>query len=482
MTKKGRVAMAAPAAIGVASKGRTATVKTEGTDIVVSHEELFAVVEGASIAVGVGSTTNGPNVQSYLLNPTETSVFPWLSAIADRYEKYRFETLEVSYVPMVGTASRGQVVLSVDYDPADEMSTEPTMDTRMMLTSKPDSISAPAWQPFTLSCSKARLQRVGERFVRNWAGEQEVTGPVSRTSDLGVLSIGLFNVDEALSHVVYGDLRVRYRIRLMTPQLQLPEAEQPSEGMIELSNPGGSTPYYDLRTGELSATGFASATTMRAGPFLIEPLLEGQLYTEATGATPHAMVRLKDDCDGRLTMRGQVRAEQPYSSNLLGLLPSWGAFYTPPNVNAVARLPLIPMAMTDEGDRYYFGGSAFESTIARSAMSDLFKIKHRYEVAETSSTVTKLDVVVELVGRFVKGTVIHFLCNPTFWLNATAATLNMWGLKFAMTPRASLSKSITSSVVSSYVTRRDPKTGVLTLVKDLTAGSAVSTRGSIVHG
>jgi hypothetical protein len=481
-TKAARKQVAAPAAISVTTKGMVPAVRTEGTDIVVTHEELFAIVEGASIAVGIGSTTNGANVHNYLINPTETSVFPWLAAIADRYEKYRVEDLEIAYVPMVGTATRGQVVLSVDFDPADEMSTEPTMDTRMMLTSKPDSISMPVWQLGTLRCAQPRLKRVGERFVRNWAGEQEIIGPISRTSDMGVLSIGLFNVDESLSHVVYGDLRVRYRIRLMTPQLQLPEAEQPSEGSIELANPGGLSPKFDLKTGELSASGFATATTWRAGPYIIEPLLATQLYTTAVGATPHAMVRLKEDCEGRLTLRGQVRAFTAFTSDLVSFLPSWAAFFTPQNVGGVVRLPAVPMAMADEMDRYYYGNSAFDGTITRSAMSDLFKIKQRYEVSNVTSTSTHFDLVLELVGRFVKGTVLHFLCNPTIWMGTySASALELTNLKMAMTPRASLSKNYINTALAVHTVRADPKTGVPRLTTEPVVGSTTPVNRSIVY-
>lgn len=456
----------APAVVGVATKGSTPKVRTEGTDIVVSHEELFAIVEGHTLSFAGGLTTNSSNVHNYLINPTESSVFPWLSPIADRYEKYRVEALEFSYVPMVGTSTRGQVVLSLDYDPADEMSTEATMDTRMMLTSKPDSIALPAWQTGELRCAPQRLNRVGERFVRNWAGEQEVSGPVSRTSDLGVLSVGLFNVDESLEHVVYGDLRVRYRIRLMTPQLQKAEAEQPCEAIYDLAGTG-SAAVFDLKTGELTPINLASAVLSRAGPELLEPIMATQVITEAVGLAPHAYVRIKEDCAGRLALKGTLAVNSTYSAGQTAVLPTWGAFFGFNEQGSAIEgvtTPLVRAAISDNGtqyDREYYAGERFLGAIARSAMSDTFKMKHRYDVRARFGTTTTWDLVVELVGRFTKGMVLTFLCNPSLWAGSAwaSSSLSLQGLRWEMMPRASFSAT-TQGLVAALEFRADPVSGV----------------------
>lgn len=57
---------------------------------------------------------------SLRINPGDVSVFPWLSGIAGRYEKYKFKKLKFTIVPQVPTTQPGSLGLYFDYDPTDQ--------------------------------------------------------------------------------------------------------------------------------------------------------------------------------------------------------------------------------------------------------------------------------------------------------------------------------------------------------------------------
>lgn len=77
------------------------------------------VVRGREYVNSVRSTTSFYN-QTYLLNPGNKDLFPWLSTQALGYQKYRFRKLNVEYVSTSGsistTAALGSVVLATQYD------------------------------------------------------------------------------------------------------------------------------------------------------------------------------------------------------------------------------------------------------------------------------------------------------------------------------------------------------------------------------
>lgn len=53
------------------------------------------------------------------ITPTNKYMFPWLSAIAPGYERYRFKKLSFMYRSTAATTSSGLAYLAIDYDPGD---------------------------------------------------------------------------------------------------------------------------------------------------------------------------------------------------------------------------------------------------------------------------------------------------------------------------------------------------------------------------
>lgn len=62
------------------------------------------------------------NISKFRINPGLASVFPWLSAVAARYETYEFNKLLFRYHPRVPTTTSGIVGGYFDFDVSDEAS------------------------------------------------------------------------------------------------------------------------------------------------------------------------------------------------------------------------------------------------------------------------------------------------------------------------------------------------------------------------
>ena len=100
----------APAAVGrVVSSGRSGdrvpTMGARGRSMRLSHVERFATVSPTSSVFAV---------TSYSLNPGLASIFPWLSDVANRFEKYKFSKISFRYVPQ-SAALAGLVTLAFDF-------------------------------------------------------------------------------------------------------------------------------------------------------------------------------------------------------------------------------------------------------------------------------------------------------------------------------------------------------------------------------
>lgn len=94
------------------------TVYVEGGTII-RHREYLGTITTASSA-------NTFNIQSYPLNPAQSSTFPWLSTIAQNYEEYKpnglmfeFRSTASDAIASSTNLALGQVMLCTQYDPTD---------------------------------------------------------------------------------------------------------------------------------------------------------------------------------------------------------------------------------------------------------------------------------------------------------------------------------------------------------------------------
>ena len=161
------------------------------------HRECFATL------VSDGS---GEQRISYSINPSLDMVFPWLCAMAQNFESYKFHSLSFHYMTSTNATESGTIVLAPDYDADDDNATL----TRRQLMSFDDTMRCSVWQNGVLRCSKKNLQKRNEYFVRK-QHEAHFDKKLFDTCKLEVLF-------DSTSSITLGDLWVHYDVEFFTPQ------------------------------------------------------------------------------------------------------------------------------------------------------------------------------------------------------------------------------------------------------------------------
>jgi hypothetical protein len=178
-------------------------------------------------------------VTSFDINPGNPGLFPWLSAIALRYETYRFRRLSFFYDTQMPTTTAGSVGLGVDFDVADP----PPADLLEFLAMN-DSGSASVWTPLRLNVDLSGAHNTF-RFTRS--------GLPSGTWDQRLYDLGrLYHFTNGLvAGNSYGLLSVEYEIEFCTPQVQDPATGHFSFG-TGVGGGGGITPAAPFGTAVVS--------------------------------------------------------------------------------------------------------------------------------------------------------------------------------------------------------------------------------------
>lgn len=191
----------APVAQGLISRSSRPNIRNmNGTgDIIVSHSEFIADF-GGSVAFLAASIQ---------INPGLSEMFPWLSAVARRYESYRFKKLNFRFESQAPTTAGGSLMLGIDYDAAEAAPT-----TKQQIMSYRNSVRCPPWASVTHSSSLKDLSKLNTYFVRS---------AVLLAANLDIKSYDVGNLfvarqGEADTSTI-GELYVDYIVELMTPQL-----------------------------------------------------------------------------------------------------------------------------------------------------------------------------------------------------------------------------------------------------------------------
>jgi hypothetical protein len=103
---------------------------------------------------GTGGFTNGGSV----LNPGIPQNFPWLSAIAQNYQKFKWKFIRYIYVPQCPSTIPGSIYLEMHYDFLDNAATSLSQ-----VTATESSVVGNAWFGGPLSTDLAFGQDVGPR-------------------------------------------------------------------------------------------------------------------------------------------------------------------------------------------------------------------------------------------------------------------------------------------------------------------------------
>jgi len=123
--------------------------------IVIHHSEMLSDV--------TMSNTFAASAQN--VNPANSSMFPWLSGIAQSYEKYYFRKLRFRTCPEVGTQTPGRIGMYVDPDPTDAIPT-----TKQQASATEGFSSSAVWDECTYSTPTDILSRNKSYFVSSNSG------------------------------------------------------------------------------------------------------------------------------------------------------------------------------------------------------------------------------------------------------------------------------------------------------------------------
>jgi len=234
---------------------------TRDGDIIIEHSEYFAEL--------LGSTTFGST--TFPINPGVVTMFPWLSAIASRFESYIFEKLSFEFCTELATTNAGSAILVVDTDASDPAPTTKTQ----ALTYRNKSRSA-TWQESTLRVSGEDLRKEKSYFVRS--------GALAANQDIKLYDTGnLFGCASGTIAGNLGELYVNYRVKLMTPQA----GSLAVAGALwaEYKGTSNANPYV-TQTGNLPVTAASpvvSGTTSSQGIWTFSSPWSGVLVLQATG-------------------------------------------------------------------------------------------------------------------------------------------------------------------------------------------------------
>lgn len=254
----------APIATGsVRRMQRPTTVPLKDGDIRVTHREYFTDLTG-SIAFAANSVS---------INPGLPSMFPWLSAIAQRFESYIFRKLKFCYETESATSTTGTLALAIDYDASDAAPTS-----KAQVLAYRSSVRSPPWAACCHDSLPEDLSKRKTLYVRS--------GALSANQDIKLYDSGnLFACTQGQAGATtIGELYVEYVIDLMTPQLGNVGVGASIYGRF--SGTSNSTPFGTV-TGNLPATVVSSGTTTSVSTFTFTQPWEGYatLVLAGTGIT-----------------------------------------------------------------------------------------------------------------------------------------------------------------------------------------------------
>lgn len=174
------------------------TERLKNGDVTVTHREYLQDIPG-SVAF---------SITQFPVNPAWSPTFPWLSAMASLYESYQFDLLEFEYQTESPTTFSGSVMSAVDYDASDAAPQD-----KQALASYSGYVRSAPWENFNQRSTKANLSKQKTFFTRSSA--------LSANQDIKLYDTGNFFIatQGQTDASIVGELYVRYRVRLMTPQL-----------------------------------------------------------------------------------------------------------------------------------------------------------------------------------------------------------------------------------------------------------------------
>jgi hypothetical protein len=164
----------------------------------ITHSEFYGTI--------VTSSTAFTLQKDIVVQPGLNVSFPWLSVIAGNFDRYRFTSLELEYIPACPTSTSGTVYMAFDPD---------ALDTGPIQTSDILQYKANVqFSPFLVQRLKLSPELINRKLFTRVAG-QNIGFADLKTYDLGFFAVV---TDLTASGVALGTLRLNYSIELHDPQ------------------------------------------------------------------------------------------------------------------------------------------------------------------------------------------------------------------------------------------------------------------------
>lgn len=154
--------------------------------------------------------TFGSDLLALGINVGDTKTFPWLSKIANGYERYCVHSMTVSYEPFVSTTETGAILMQVDYDPNDPA----PVSKSNMLNSMGASRSA-VWMNTSMNLDRKELSYDDHLFVRHQT--RETINENLKLYDVGTVFLAVTDNEVETGTKQYGEVWVTYDVTLMVP-------------------------------------------------------------------------------------------------------------------------------------------------------------------------------------------------------------------------------------------------------------------------
>lgn len=154
--------------------------------------------------------TFGSELLALGINVGDTKTFPWLSKIANGYERYCVHSMTISYEPFVSTTETGAILMLADYDPNDP----PPTSKSNMLNSMGASRSA-VWMNTTMPLDRKELSYDDHLFVRHQT--RETLTENLKLYDVGTVFVGVTDNEPVSGTKQYGEVWITYDVTLMVP-------------------------------------------------------------------------------------------------------------------------------------------------------------------------------------------------------------------------------------------------------------------------
>jgi len=259
----------------ITARGNARNQTTTRRRMIIEEDEYIAEVT-------VANQPNFNNVQ-YSINPGNATTFPWLSTLAQRFEKYRFQYLQFYYKREVSEfATNGQVgkvMMSFDSDASD-----PGPSGKQQLEDTEPHVDAMPCENMSFDIPTRELARMTDAFFVRPGGLPG--GSDIKTYDVGNLNVATIGIQ---NNVSVGELHVRYRVELLIPVLESAQAPNNNSVSVYQSTTseaaGATTVATNLLLASVTTNGLGVVNT--SGSFALPVgnyLIDCGVVTHNTGA------------------------------------------------------------------------------------------------------------------------------------------------------------------------------------------------------